>query len=503
MASAHGEKATVPGATYGTGTVAPQHAMHQPALPQRQQPLKQPEPQQNTERQKEPQQPQLQQRHAQRQQPQASHDSQASQPSQKHEQRQQSHPSKHEQQPGQLKSQPLQEQEQRQHPQSSHEHRKQRPQSQLQQNAQKQAAPISSDPLAAKEAAERRKSINKPAKAFAVGDVVQYWSDTKGKWIDTRIKALHLGPDGAIQAYDCSGKPKADIAKVRARPTSQSAKAKASNRPAAQQASKRSLAAKASATQLKNGSRSSAAAGAKTAFLGKVKASKQAALAKRAGASNTFAVGERVAYWSENQGKWLNTRIKAVNYDPSGAIASYNCSGKPQAEPAKLRRRTSAPAPAAAEAVPAESSGSGPLPQEHGKVPAMFEVGQKVRYCSEQAGRFVKAVVVKVMRTKSGRRLYDLSIKKGVPESKLRAVTATPSAPEEAAGSGLIFKNDLKRKAQGPDEDKAAERRKRLEKWRQHQNAVKSNTPPGPPGPPPAPHGLGLVEEPHGHPSPA
>eukprot|EP00931_Biecheleriopsis_adriatica_P115101 TRINITY_DN90938_c0_g1_i1.p1 TRINITY_DN90938_c0_g1~~TRINITY_DN90938_c0_g1_i1.p1 ORF type:complete len:766 (+),score=172.32 TRINITY_DN90938_c0_g1_i1:45-2342(+) len=91
-------------------------------------------------------------------------------------------------------------------------------------------------------------------------------------------------------------------------------------------------------------------------------ASQQDDLAEQAGATNTFAVGDRVEYWSENQGKWLNTRIKAVNYDPSGAVASYNCSGKAQAEPSKLRWRTTASTSNAAEASIPDVSSSGLAP---------------------------------------------------------------------------------------------------------------------------------------------
>ncbi|CAK0790826.1 unnamed protein product, partial [Prorocentrum cordatum] len=50
-----------------------------------------------------------------------------------------------------------------------------------------------------------------------------------------------------------------------------------------------------------------------------------------------FGVGERVRYFSDRHGKWVDTFVQRVNRDGEGALLSYDLSMKPQAEPSKVR----------------------------------------------------------------------------------------------------------------------------------------------------------------------
>lgn len=348
---------------------------------------------------------------------------------------------------------------------------------------------------------------------FPVGSVVQYWSSTKGKWVTTRVKALHLDEHGKVTAYDCSGKPYALATKVRAAPQKLQQKATTGQAPRA---------AAAAATPKEAGTGPPAAGTAVKAFERKVVPPRVALPTgmaakmkqKQKAKQPVFKVGDRVWYWSSHQRTWLNTRIKKVNRRKDGAIVSYDCSGKPKADPRKLRPRPSKSAKAkvaanaavtAANAAPppaaagqGDASAAAPEAQALAKPAATekrFHTGQKVYYLSGQLQKYVVTEVLRVLRSESGKRFYDLSVKKKVPESRIRPIKA--KAPAQKAekppksDEPLLFKNDLKRQAPNPSSPSKRQR-----------TGEATEAPP----PPPEPDGVGAAAEappgPPGPPSP-
>jgi len=349
---------------------------------------------------------------------------------------------------------------------------------------------------------------------FAVGSVVQYWSSTKGKWVTTRVKAQHLDENGKVTAYDCSGKPYALATKVRAAPHKLQQKAATGQAPRA---------AAAAATPQEAGTGAPAAGTAAEpvkAFERKVVPPRVALPAgmaakmkqKQKAKQPVFNVGDRVWYWSSHQRTWLNTRIKKVNRRKDGVIVSYDCSGKPKADPRKLRPRPSksAKAKVAANAAATEANAA-PPPAATGQSDAgaaapeakalakpaatekRFHTGQKVYYLSGQLQKYVVTEVLRVLRSESGKRFYDLSVKKKVPESRIRPIkTKAPAQKAEQppkSDEPLLFKNDLKRQA--PSTSSPSKRQRTGEAMEApppppepEAAGAAAEAPPGPPGPP-------------------
>lgn len=353
---------------------------------------------------------------------------------------------------------------------------------------------------------------------------MQYWSDTKGIWIATRIKKVNIGNDGVVASYDCSGKPRADVTKVRPCPMDKILEKRKQKAEIDSQVSVPAEAAPAAVaaeavparkSSLRNARiaapKAAPKATIKTGFLEKVKRTGPSKSVKLASApQDIFVVGDRVKYWSDKQSKWIDTRIKAVNLGPAG-VTSYNCSGKPKAEPWKLRRRmpsqaktkpqdSAAPsgrtALAAAPVASQAAVSAAPARKAPKAAPAeeQFAVGQEVQYHSGSADKWLKATVVHIHPSKNGGGvLYDLNCKKGVKPSKLQAVSmpaskkqaasaqVAPEADASGGGAGLLFKNDIYGRKRpklpvDPEEEKRR-REERMKKWQEfNKNSEQAHT---------------------------
>eukprot|EP00434_Breviolum_minutum_P028195 symbB.v1.2.024941.t1/scaffold2396.1/size80221/7 len=326
------------------------------------------------------------------------------------------------------------------------------------------------------------------AKIFKVGDVVQYRSTSKGGWIDTIIKAVRLDDNGKVVAYDCSGKQGAAVSKVRAKKAAASTpKTSTQGTPAKAESS---AADGAGAPVPKSGGKA----------LSAVKADKAAKAPQR-----PFKVGERVRYWRKAQRAWLDTRVKAVNVDQKGEILSYDLSGKPRAEPHRIRAakaKATSQVPAAGMA-----PGARPAEAESGLVfgnakrsagdgekkapPAKFKVGQTVMYFSGQVQKYLPTKVIRSVHSRSGKRYYDLSIKKGVLESRIRAAASKDSKKQPVfgaeSGSQLSSTQRAALRKQMQQAQLPAEKRRNLQRVpappADDAAEVEAENPPGPPTP--------------------
>ncbi|CAE8603323.1 unnamed protein product, partial [Polarella glacialis] len=161
-----------------------------------------------------------------------------------------------------------------------------------------QSANLSRPPSGARPASgtTRRATVQ----SFAEGDLVQYWSDTKKTWIDTRIKAVNLGLDGAVSTYDIAGKAGAQADKLRKRPAAQELNSEG----ASPGAPRKTVA-------------FAAAGGSKPPQVAEAKAKLRQMLlrpgAMRRPSAGSFAVGDKVQYYSIGQKKWCNTQVNGVH----------------------------------------------------------------------------------------------------------------------------------------------------------------------------------------------
>ncbi|CAJ1428326.1 unnamed protein product [Effrenium voratum] len=295
----------------------------------------------------------------------------------------------------------------------------------------------------------------------------------RGKWINTSIKAVHKDSSGQVRAYDCSGKLGAAVNKVRARKSAPAAA------PAAPDANDANDANGSGSKKLQAEATSRRKLGLKQSKKMQPKALKEL---------HVFQVHERAWYWSSQQKKWLHTRIQGVNLGPDGEIVSYDCSGKPKAAPHKLRPRVAKTeeAKAAAEEpkAPAESTPA-VTKTDSAKVKesAMYQVGQKVLYLSGQLKKYVFADVVKVLRSKSGKRYYDLSIKKSVPEARLRPVQAGARKDSEPEAEGAAETKDVAKTHESPRKRWSPSQVPKVPPPPPSDMALGSDGPPGPPSP--------------------
>ncbi|CAK9077965.1 unnamed protein product [Durusdinium trenchii] len=290
-----------------------------------------------------------------------------------------------------------------------------------------------------------------PRPVFKVGDQVQYYSTSKGGWMTTMVKAVHFDDAGKVHAYDCSGKQGAPPSKVRAPKPDAPAQPKPAK--PAKPAKSNVQAADADPGE---------ATRPKASKLPKAPRAPAPGPKAAAAAVQLYHVGQKVRYWSTNMKQWFDTKIKAVNVNSQGQLLSYDLSGKPRAAPEKIRPQKrfakaaatvkSGAAKAAAEAkgeaaavaqahevqaqVAPEAPNGAQTQAAKDQTPrtstAKFQVGQQVFYLSGQLNQYLPAEVTRLLRTPSGKRFYDLNIKKSVPESKILTTAQASKAHHEA-----------------------------------------------------------------------
>jgi len=173
---------------------------------------------------------------------------------------------------------------------------------------------------------------------------------------------------------------------------------------------------------------------------------------------SSFAVGEKVRYWSTKHHRWVDAHVQRVNRGPAGTVTSYDLTAKAQAEVSKVRDASSTPfdAPppaalpsplvlgastasliAAAAALSRQSTGGVPsAPSETRRQRAVetteshlcateYEVGERVEYWSLSAGGWVPAKVLKLYADCAQ---CDLDLKPGAPLGRLRKASSGVSA---------------------------------------------------------------------------
>lgn len=304
----------------------------------------------------------------------------------------------------------------------------------------------------------------------------------------TMIKAVHMDETGKVLAYDCSGKQGAPASKVR--PLKSAPKAAPAGAAPAQVEGPPAQAAAAPGAAVPKSDAAKAAKGPKA-----TKAP-----------SRIFQVGERVRYWSSGPRKWFDTSIQAINLGPKGEVESYDLPGKPKAVPYKIRAAKDAKdakdakasvASAARPVQPARAAKStglvfGVAKQTETKVaeeadgkqmqtpPAKFKVGQNVLYFSEQLQKHLPTKVIRSIHSRSGKRYYDLSIKKFVLEARIRPGKETSSQDSQVKQSTFGAGTKVQQ-AQLP-----AEKRRNLRRVPPppaDEQVAEGENPPGPPTP--------------------
>lgn len=327
---------------------------------------------------------------------------------------------------------------------------------------------------------------------------MQYYSTSKGGWMTTMVKAVHFDDAGKVHAYDCSGKQGAPPSKVRAPKPDAPAQPKPAK--PAKPAKSNVQAADADPGE---------ATRPKASKLPKAPRAPAPGPKAAAAAVQLYHVGQKVRYWSTNMKQWFDTKIKAVNVNSQGQLLSYDLSGKPRAAPEKIRPQKrfakaaatvkSGAAKAAAEAkgeaaavaqahevqaqVAPEAPNGAQTQAAKDQTPrtstAKFQVGQQVFYLSGQLNQYLPAEVTRLLLTPSGKRFYDLNIKKSVPESKILTTAQASKAPR------------------GHPSAQEAEKKKRIMEKRRNlwhgrksmppppptETAQKEEEPPGPPTP--------------------
>jgi len=198
---------------------------------------------------------------------------------------------------------------------------------------------------------------------FAVGDVVEYWSQKQNEWIEAKV--LVVNPTGT---YDLDCKPAAPPEKIRP------------------------LAVAAEAPGGRRGGRSSSRATA-------AERTSSAARALKSGVK--YAVGEVVEYYSQNILSWVPATVIGKN-----ANGTYKLDCKPYAAIEKIRRPEPAPAPSVA------STTATTL----GVAESKFIIGEIVEYESKTQGCMLTAKVLGINADGT----YRLDVKPDAAPEKIR-----------------------------------------------------------------------------------
>lgn len=131
-----------------------------------------------------------------------------------------------------------------------------------------------------------------------------------------------------------------------------------------------------------------------------------------------FEVGDKVQYWSETKGRWIEARVEGYREKDGSIIYDLNCKSHVEAD----RVRPSL-----------------------GVTQERFQVGEAVEYWSVTAGRWLPA---KVLRTSVGQ--CDLDVKQGAPLGRLRRVVTS-----DTNGHGATSKQDSEAIAAGAEASEA------------------------------------------------
>eukprot|EP00930_Biecheleria_cincta_P041654 TRINITY_DN28589_c0_g1_i2.p1 TRINITY_DN28589_c0_g1~~TRINITY_DN28589_c0_g1_i2.p1 ORF type:complete len:515 (+),score=102.44 TRINITY_DN28589_c0_g1_i2:21-1565(+) len=268
---------------------------------------------------------------------------------------------------------------------------------------------------------------------FAVGEEVRYWSSTYAKWVRTHVQQIHLNELGVAVAYDLTHRAQAEVSRVRDATYPEHAPGPD---------------ARVSGTV-----GSSQATGARTEV-------------QKSPRGHPFSEGELVQYFSETKGFWVDALVEAVHRAEDGGI-NYDLSCKKGVPAERIQDRqltylvgeaveywsssSHAWVPAKVEALRLETKSCDLSIKPNAMLnrvrklrapPPNFQVGDRVRYCSDTKKRLVDTIVMRVFYV-NGALHYDLKCKGAVPGSKVQASLRPrrkegifPATSSAAAGSG-------------------------------------------------------------------
>jgi len=304
---------------------------------------------------------------------------------------------------------------------------------------------------------------------FQVGERVEYWSNSKQKWLPTSVLVAQYKLENVGLVYDLACKKGAHKDLVRASQRAPKAKVGQEDEAAwaaledAEKAVAQALNQKFKSQQqqpVRQSARRGAArpvAGNGTvdgpghATIGSARGSVKrdaagvqkfpalkgadptATSAATAHPRGKFSIGSKVEYWSKNQRKWLTASVKAVRTGKQGTVSKYDLDCKKQVPVWRLR------AP--------RSNAAGGGSAAAGQHAPVFQAGAEVRYWSATVKKWVKAVVKEVHGGTSEQKemTYTLNVKPKVEADKVRAASTPSNAPPPGSVTGTSDKTSLRK----------------------------------------------------------
>jgi len=235
-----------------------------------------------------------------------------------------------------------------------------------------------------------------PCEDYKVGDQVQYWSESKGRWVDARVESRQKETGGDI-VYDLSCKKASPPSRMRPQP-------------GAFVVGERVEYWSGGIGQWVIGKVMKVNAHLGRCDLDIKSAAKMGRLRKLAApeageASRSYKTGDRVQYWSETKGRWLEALVEGCQTRRGAKLYDLNC--KKGTPVHRLR--------------PSPSGGVAAV--------ATFRVGDRVEYFSSSSGRWLPARVVRLLANLGQ---CDLDVKQGAAIGRLRHA-ANAKAPEAEA----------------------------------------------------------------------
>lgn len=301
---------------------------------------------------------------------------------------------------------------------------------------------------------------------FEVGEEVRYWSSTYAKWVRTHVQRIHLNDLGIAVAYDLTHRAQAEVSRVRDATYPEHAPGP-------------------------DAARASGSAGPSQATAARAEVQKSPR-------GHPFSEGELVQYFSETKGLWVDSLVEAGHRWEDGSI-TYDLSCKKGVPAERIQERQ--PTYSVGEAVEYWSSSS------HAWVPAKvealrletkscdlsikpgamlnrvrklrapspnFQVGDRVRYCSDTKQRLVDTTVQRVFYV-NGMLHYDLKCKGAVPGSKVQPslrsrkqveIPATTLAATGIGNHGLDVKAAADKRKQAAQEENSVSKTQRQKQRR-------------------------------------
>lgn len=230
-----------------------------------------------------------------------------------------------------------------------------------------------------------------------MGDQVQYWSHSKARWVDARVELRQKRKGGEI-VYDLNCKKGTSASRLRPKPSEYRVGEKVEYW---SEAAGQWVVAKVVRVSLQLGQCDlDIKSGAKLGRVRRLSASEELP---------DFKLGDRVQYWSESKGRWLEAVVEGSHKRRGTKLYDLNC--KKCTPVSRLRL----------------SPGSQPTP---------FQPGEPVEYWSTSAKRWLPA---KVLRLAAHLGQCDLDVKQAAAIGRLRrpvpAGAGSQKAPKAAAAS--------------------------------------------------------------------